>query len=67
MPVLTIHGTYDRNAPYEGGRDWVATLPNARLLTIERAAHASFADAPDIVIPAIRTFLSGQWPAEARR
>lgn len=64
-PVLVIHGTYDRNTPYEGGKDWAATMPNARLLTIEKAAHASFIDAPEVVFNAVRTFIAGEWPKEA--
>ena len=67
VPVLTIHGTHDRNAPYVAGREWAMTLPNARLLTIEAAAHQVTADAPEIVLPAIETFLSGKWPAGAER
>ncbi|HEU4522155.1 MAG TPA: alpha/beta fold hydrolase, partial [Thermoanaerobaculia bacterium] len=39
MPVLTIHGTRDRNAPYGGGREWVLRLPDARLVTVRGAAH----------------------------
>ncbi|MGH7534413.1 MAG: alpha/beta fold hydrolase, partial [Gemmatimonadales bacterium] len=35
VPVLTIHGTWDRNAPYAAGREWALTLPNARLITLE--------------------------------
>ena len=66
-PVLTIHGTWDRNAPYAAGREWAMTLPNARLLTVEGAAHQVTADAPDIVIPAIETFVSGKWPANAEQ
>src|SRR5205823_2538331 len=30
VPVLTIHGTSDRNAPYKGALRWTAGLPNAR-------------------------------------
>src|SRR5262245_22136515 len=67
VPVLTIHGTYDRNAPYGGGREWAMTLPNARLLTIPRGAHASWVDSPQIVFPAIRVFLRGEWPAAAEK
>ena len=66
-PVLTIHGTRDRNAAYGGGRDWAYLLPNARLITIEGAAHAAYAERPDIVTPAIRTFLGGHWPTDAIR
>jgi pimeloyl-ACP methyl ester carboxylesterase len=64
-PVLTIHGTRDRNAPYGGGREWAASLPNARLLTIVGAAHQSWVDAPERVFPAIDRFLSGKWPPDA--
>ncbi|MBD0369787.1 MAG: alpha/beta hydrolase [Pyrinomonadaceae bacterium] len=67
IPVLTIHGTKDRNAPYGAGREWAMMLPNACLLTIEGAAHQAFAEFPEIVFPAIRTFLKGGWPAKAER
>lgn len=61
-PTLTIHGSKDRNAPYGAGREWVYLLPHARLLTVEGAAHQAFAEAPEIVFPAIETFLKGDWP-----
>jgi len=67
IPVLTIHGTRDRNAPYGGGREWATVLPNARLLTIQKAAHASWADAPEIVFPAMDEFLNGKWPARSEK
>jgi pimeloyl-ACP methyl ester carboxylesterase len=62
VPVLTIHGTLDRNAAYAGGREWAATFPMARLLTIEGAAHRSWVDDPDGVLGAIDAFLDGEWP-----
>jgi proline iminopeptidase len=65
MPVLTIHGRKDRNAPYGSGREWATTLPNARLLTIQNGAHQSFVEYPEIVMPAIRSFMAGVWPADA--
>jgi proline iminopeptidase len=67
VPVLTIHGTWDRNAPYAAGREWALTLPNARLITVERAGHQVSADAPDIVLPAIDAFVSGRWPERAEK
>jgi proline iminopeptidase len=67
VPVLTIHGTWDRNAPYAAGREWALTLPNARLITIERAAHQVTVDAPEIVLPAIDTFVGGRWPERAEK
>lgn len=66
-PVLTIHGTKDRSAAYGGARDWAMQLPNARLITIENAAHVPWVEAPEIVFGAIAEFLSGRWPAAARR
>jgi proline iminopeptidase len=64
-PVLTIHGTKDRSAPYGGGREWVLLLPNARLVTVENAGHAPWIEAPEIVFGAIKAFLDGAWPAVA--
>ena len=62
MPILTIHGTRDRHAPYGGGQDWAAMLPNARLLTIENAAHLPWIESPEKVFSSIKTFLNGEWP-----
>jgi proline iminopeptidase len=67
VPVLTIHGTHDRNAPYGGGRQWALELPNARLLTINAAAHQVWVDAPAVVLGAIDTFLRGEWPRGSHR
>jgi pimeloyl-ACP methyl ester carboxylesterase len=67
VPMLTIHGTKDRNAPYGGGREWALTLPNARLLTIKGGAHQSFDEFREIVVPAVRGFLAGNWPEGAER
>jgi pimeloyl-ACP methyl ester carboxylesterase len=67
VPVLTIHGTWDRNAPYASGREWALTLPSARLITVEHAGHHVTADAPEVVIPAIETFVAGRWPERAEK
>ncbi|MEW6738176.1 MAG: alpha/beta hydrolase [Acidobacteriota bacterium] len=67
FPVLTIHGTQDRNAPYGGGREWAATLPNARLITIKGAAHNMWVEAPETIFPAIDTFFNGKWPELAEK
>lgn len=66
-PVFIIHGTRDRSAPYDGGRDWTLMFPNARLLTVHQAGHAPWVESPDLVFDAIETFLDGQWPAAAER
>jgi proline iminopeptidase len=67
MPVLTIHGTNDRNAPYGGGREWASSLPDARLVTVRGAAHFPWLDDPTLVFSSIDTFLRGDWPASAEK
>jgi len=66
-PVLTIHGTKDRNAAYGAGRDWAAMLPYARLVTVKGAAHAPWIEAPEKVLGAMKTFLAGSWPECAEK
>jgi pimeloyl-ACP methyl ester carboxylesterase len=66
-PVLTIHGTRDRSAPYGGGRDWAMLLPTARLVTVENAGHAPWIEGPGKVFDSIETFLEGAWPAAAQK
>ena len=64
-PALVIHGTRDRQSPYGAGREWALILPNARLLTVENAAHVPWIEAPEKVFGAIETFLDGAWPEGA--
>ncbi|HEY1308982.1 MAG TPA: alpha/beta hydrolase [Vicinamibacterales bacterium] len=66
-PVLVVHGTKDRNAPFGAGRDWARILPNARLLAVENAAHVPWIEAPELVLGAMRTFLDGAWPPGAEQ
>lgn len=65
MPVLAIHGTKDRNAPYGAGRQWAMSVPDARLVTIEGAGHAMWIDDPLTVFGSIREFVRGGWPLGA--
>jgi len=66
-PVLVVHGRQDRSGPYGGGRDWARLLPNARLVTVDPAAHVPWIESPSLVFDAIATFLRGQWPATAEQ
>ena len=66
-PVLTIHGTRDRSAPYGGAREWAMLLPEARLLTVEEAGHAPWIEAPERVLDAVAAFLDGSWPDGAEK
>lgn len=65
-PVLTIHGTMDRNASFAGGVEWAMTLPNARLIIARRAAHQLWLDYPR-ALAEIDRFLAGEWPESAIR
>lgn len=65
-PVLTVHGTKDRNAPYGAGREWAAMLPNGRLRTVQEGAHQAWVDDPS-VLDDIATFLGGTWPETAAK
>jgi pimeloyl-ACP methyl ester carboxylesterase len=67
MPVLTVHGTRDRNAPYGGGREWALRLPDARLLTVEGAGHHLSGEAQQVVLPALAAFFAGGWPEAAEK
>lgn len=67
IPILTIHGTKDRNAFYGAGREWATILPNGRLLTVTGAAHQSWADEPKVVLSAVDQFLDGKWPEKAEK
>jgi hypothetical protein len=67
MPVLIIHGAKDRNAPYGAGLEWAQMLTNARLITLKKAAHNSWADEGALLLTALRSFLGGSWPASAER
>lgn len=64
VPVLTIHGRKDRNSPYGAGREWAGSLPSARLITVDEAAHCVWVDEPGIV-DEIALFLAGDWPEGA--
>jgi pimeloyl-ACP methyl ester carboxylesterase len=66
-PVLTIHGTKDRSAPYGSGREWATMLPGSRLLTVDGAAHFPWIEEPELVLTSIDTFLRGKWPPKAEK
>jgi pimeloyl-ACP methyl ester carboxylesterase len=66
-PVLIVHGTKDRSSPYGGARDWSRRLPDARLVTVENAAHGPWIEDPECVFGSVETFLDGMWPAIAQK
>ena len=46
---------------------WTTALPNARILRLKETAHFPHAERPQIVFPAMETFLRGGWPRDAAR
>lgn len=66
-PVLVIHGRKDRSSPYGAGRDWALSLPNARLVTLDEAAHVPWIEYPDQFRSVLETFLSGGWPVTSEK
>jgi pimeloyl-ACP methyl ester carboxylesterase len=63
-PVLVIHGTLDRNAPYGSGLEWASTFRDARLIAVAGGAHQVWLD-DRMVLRDIDVFLAGSWPERA--
>ncbi len=63
-PVLVIHGASDV-IPIRSSEFWAYGYPNARLFVIEKSGHLSQAETPEILFPAVETFLKGSFPTEA--
>jgi proline iminopeptidase len=55
-PVLVLHGTDDLQ-PESASRRFAASFPNARIQTINRAAHFPFEDQPALFAAAVQEFL----------
>jgi pimeloyl-ACP methyl ester carboxylesterase len=56
-PVLVIWGKQDPNVPFELSASLMAVMPNARLVAVDQAGHLPQWERPDIVQPAIISFL----------
>ena len=65
QPVLTVHGTLDRNASYGAGLEWATTFRDGRLITVAGGAHQVWLDDP-AVLADVDAFLAGRWPARAQ-
>jgi proline iminopeptidase len=66
MPTLVIQGSEDV-IPADAGRQWVAALPQGRLLVVPHAGHYPWLDAPPQFFRAMNVFLDGHWPEAATR
>lgn len=65
QPMLLIQGAYDPN-PMEGAREWARMAGDAKLLIAQEAGHFPYIEMPDLFFGSVKTFLKGQWPAEAQ-
>lgn len=64
VPLLVIDGERD-SAGLAMEHAWTRAVSNGRLLVVPRAGRAAYAERPDIVFPAIDSFLRGRWPDSA--
>ena len=59
VPTLVVHGE-EESIPMDLVREWVSSMPHARLLEVPRAAHFTYAERPELVWPAVEAFLTSR-------
>ncbi len=59
VPTLVVHGE-EESIPMDLVEEWVTSMPNAKLMTVPRAAHFTYAERPELVWPAVERFLAGE-------
>jgi pimeloyl-ACP methyl ester carboxylesterase len=64
IPTLVVHGL-DDTIPVASSRDWAASFPDARLLTMPGVGHFPWLEDPQTFFRAARQFLNGVWPEGA--
>ena len=60
-PTLILHGEAEA-IPMDLVEEWTAVLPNAKLVKVPGASHFPYVERPDLVWPAIETFLHSTQP-----
>jgi proline iminopeptidase len=58
---LIIHGEADA-IPMDLVEQWTAAMPNARLVKVPGASHFPYVERPELVWPAIESFLGAAPP-----
>lgn len=56
-PVLVVHGEAEA-IPMDLVAEWTTAFPNATLVRVPGAAHFAYAEAPEVVWPAVEGFLA---------
>jgi pimeloyl-ACP methyl ester carboxylesterase len=62
-PTLLIWGEQDRRSPLSVAAQFEQAIPDARLVVIRNAGHASNLEQPDLVNEAIREFCRAHQPS----
>ena len=60
MPVLLLWGREDRMIPVRNADDYLAVLPDARLVTFPKVGHVLHEEAAEATAAAVRDFLGGR-------
>jgi pimeloyl-ACP methyl ester carboxylesterase len=65
-PLLVVHGTADRAAPFAQARQLAARVPGAELLAIEGGEHVSIFTHRNVIRPRVERFLCAHLPEEPK-
>jgi pimeloyl-ACP methyl ester carboxylesterase len=60
IPVLLVWGEKDALIPFSNAQDYLASLPDARLVSFPELGHVPHEEAPMKTLPPVMKFLSGQ-------
>ena len=66
VPTLVVHAAEDL-IPERAARDVAALAADARFFQIDGSGHWPWLERPDALLPALDTFLAGEWPDGAVR
>jgi pimeloyl-ACP methyl ester carboxylesterase len=66
VPILILHGTEDKNVPFETAEFAVRTIPGAELVAIDGGPHEFFLirSRQEAIIAIVRQFLNDYAPAK---
>ncbi len=65
VPTLVVTGL-SNTTMFALSAEWVKSLPNARLLSVEGWPQFPWVQGSAQAMPALRTFLAGEWPTQAK-